>query len=1484
MRHYDLSREHDACGIGFLASRTGVAERDLVDKAIELTQHFDHRGAAGHGAGFQIDIPWALMHRRFRAHAQDIAQRDDVAIGMFFLPYDSGLRARCVDTIESLSAAAGAPLLQWEDVPIDPSALPAGSGALRTLPVVRQALFRRPKGMGRDAWFACRFMLRLALDHELTQFAGDQFAVVSLSNKTIVYKGLADLSRIADLYPDLRDEDVVSRYVLFHSRYCTNTTTAWRRAQPFWSIAHNGEISTIAGNAAWMTAVGGDLLQSLVERFPDLAGIAKHVGPIVAEGGSDTSNLDDMVIALVAGGASLPQALLALLPIANSQVGAQSALMDFNRSAAVYLGACDGPAAIVACDGQTAVAHLDRNGLRPLWNVTTDRYVMAVSELTGQVDLGHVLTQNVMGPGETLAVRLDTGEVMHDDAVHQMVTRKPFPQPFSRLVEGLSLPVHASVDDLIAKQVAFGMTKEDIEVLVGPMAATGKPSLGSMGDDTPPAAMLDVLPRRLEDHFALRFAQETNPPIDPVRDAWVFDSSLYLGDRRGLWSAGRQPIYHFEDRILSNGQLAWLHAQSGVLTVDITIAGVDIEAGIDAVVDGIAGSIENVSVIVFSDRNVGPTRVALPPMRIAARVHDRLVELRMRNRVGLVADVGVWDIHHCAMLIALGVDAVCPWLGCASALDGEKKYLKAVRAGFVEVMSMMGVTPASAYCGARLIEAIALDREFVAKEFPGVPCHLSGIGVDEINRDWLAFHAEAFGSDPALVDAGEFRHAKNGRPHANNAEIVRSLHAASGYAKKIHGAAPGSREAYDVYAGLVRDRAPITILDGLTLAPGRAIPIEEVESETEILWRFMAPGMSEGALSEPAHRSIARAFNVLHRYCRLALKAEGKAVPASIGPVANSGEGGFDKSRMGRRDGNRSIQYAGGRFTITPMTAALADEAEIKFAQGAKPGKGGQLPGRKVSPAVAQRRGCNPWFELVSPPVNHNLYSIEDVKLILESWRVLNPKVNCSLKFVATHGVELVCVGGVNAGANRLHLSDGCGGTGAAKRVDQKHAGCPVAAVLPKVHDMLIEEGVRGLVELSVDGGVQTGEQALKLFLLGADRVGFGTSLLISIGCSMLRKCHLSGPDPADPTGRRRLGCTPGVATQDPELIARFTGDHRHIVRMLRFVAQEIREKMAALGIRSIADVVGRRDLLAARTDLTGKAAKLDLGGLVRAPHSAGTRRDYEEQARRFKPTIDAEELEAVEVAMRGECVKVTRELSNRDRCVGVAAAGVIARRFGDPGLPCPKLKFFHTGAAGHFYAAYCVSGLRFDLRGAMADSCFAGAYGGVLIVADAEGRAGMSLVGNAFGYGARGGAAFIAGRAGNRFGICLRQSHEGDGVTFVVEGVAANAFQYMTGGTAVVLGSTGPNLGSGMTGGVVYLLDAHQDCLNDEYVIASQLDDDDATIVNSLIQRHHAATGSTIARDLLDAFDRRRFTKVTTRLVPDPPIFAAAEKSSVAD
>jgi glutamate synthase domain-containing protein 3 len=597
----------------------------------------------------------------------------------------------------------------------------------------------------------------------------------------------------------------------------------------------------------------------------------------------------------------------------------------------------------------------------------------------------------------------------------------------------------------------------------------------------------------------------------------------------------------------------------------------------------------------------------------------------------------------------------------------------------------------------------------------------------------------------------------------------------------------------------------------------------------------------------------------------------GRPLPEGIGPVANSGEGGFDKSRIGRRDGNRSVQYAGARFTITPMTAARAAEAEVKFAQGAKPGKGGQLPGKKVAPRIARQRGCQAGFELVSPPVNHNLYSIEDVKLMLESWRHLNPKVNAALKYVATDGVELVCLGGVNAGANRLHLSDGCGGTGAAKRVDQKHAGVPVVSALPMVQDLLVEEGVRDRVEVSVDGGVQNGQQALKLALLGADRIGFGTALLMTLGCSMLRQCHLAGPQPGDTTGTRRLGCTPGVATQDPVHVAHFTGRSKNVTTYLRHVAREMRQLMAGAGIRRLADVVGRRDLLEARDDLTGKAALIDVSRLTSAPPGRAQKRNLVRQSQLHTPPPRVREAEAVTRAIAGETAELVQRLTNADRCVGVGAAGEVARRFGDAGLPAGKLVLRHKGAAGHFYAAYSLAGMEFHMQGLVADSCFTAAYGGKVVIVPEGNDGSLTVVGNTFGYGARRGRAYIAGRAGNRFAICLRNSYEGDGPRIVVEGVEANAFQYMTGGVALVLGPTGFNVGSGMTGGVVYLLDADEERLNRQYVQAELLGDEDAATVATLLREHAAETASPRAQALLEPFDPGRFVRITTRLKPEP-------------
>lgn len=1476
----DLPRSTDrsACAIGFLASRKGVAERRIVDVALSLCRQFDHRGAPGHGAGVLLDIPWALLLDRFPDHARAVANRD-VAVGMFFLPFDGPQRAHCVEMVEDLAALAGADVLDWADVPLNVEALPAGSAARRTAPVVRQALFRRPEALSEEGWLVCRYLLRLALDEVLSEAMGDHFTLCSLSNRTVVYKGLAELSRIAELYPDLREEHVVSRFVLFHSRYSTNTTTAWRRAQPFWALAHNGEIATIRGNVAWMHAIGGDLIKRLVDRHPTLRRIAARVRSIICAGGSDSANLDDMLIALIAGGLSLPQAVIALLPEAPSVARLHPTLAAFHEAMSVFLGACDGPAALVACDGDEAVAHLDRNGLRPLWIMTTQDYAVAASEPTGTLDaLGKVETQRLFGPGETAVVRLATGEVLLTEEVRRLVASQRFPTVAGRVEGSSGEPPPLPTAELSRLQVAFGMTKEDLDVVLAPLIAEGKLAVGAMGDDTPAAALLDVHPRRLEDHFKLRFAQETSPPIDPIRDAWVFETTVSLGDRSGLWGSAAGPHYQFAERILSQAELGWLQGRDRVALLDLSYPVSEGETGLertleDAVRSGLEKAGEAV-VVVLTDRGVSPSRGVVPVLRAVSRLHDAIVRAGFRHRVGLVADAGVWDVHHCALLIALGADAVSPWLGAATAGRHEVQYLKGLRAGFVEAMSMMGVTPASAYCGAKLVEAVGLDAAFVEAEFRGVPCHLAGIGPAILDAEWLAFHQRAFGAAAAgPKDVGEFRYRQDGRPHFNSPAVVRSLQLAAGFTKKSKEHLPGSLEAYAEFSRIVSERSPVTVLDLLRVRAGEAIPIDAVEPEEDILWRFMAAGMSEGALSEPAHRAIARGLNAVDRLCRMRFHRKGRPVPQGIGPVAVSGEGGFDKSRIGGRDGNRSIQYAGARFTVTPSTAARAAEAEVKFAQGAKPGKGGQLPGRKVSSRIAQQRGCEPGYELVSPPVNHNLYSIEDVKLMLESWRHLNPSVSCALKYVATDGVELVCLGGVNAGANRLHLSDGSGGTGAAKRVDQKHAGVPVVAALPLVQDLLVEEGVRELVEVSVDGGVQNGEQALKLILLGADRIAFGTSLLLSLGCSMLRQCHLAGPQPGDVTGTRRLGCTPGVATQDPVLVARFAGRSRNVALYLRHVAGEVRALMARAGIARLGDVVGRRDFLERKPDLPGKAGLIDVSRLVSAPAGRASKRNLARQSQLHLPPPRVRETEAAARALAGETVEIQQRLTNTDRCVGVVTAGEIARKVGDAGLAQGGVVFRHRGAAGHFYAAYSVGGMEFRLHGVAADSAFTAAYGGKVVILSHNGNGGptgLTLVGNTFGYGARLGSAYIAGRAGNRFGICLRKSHEGSGPRLVVEGVEANAFQYMTGGVALVLGPTGFNLGSGMTGGVVYLLDADLDKLNRKYVAPRPLGDRDAEEVLGLLREHVTETGSPGAEELLRCFDPSRFVRVTTRLPPE--------------
>lgn len=1465
-----------ACGMGFLASRKGVAERRLVELALELCRQFDHRGAPGHGAGVQLDIPWPLLLGRFPEHVRAIAQRD-VALGMFFLPFEAEARRRCVELTEELAALGGADVLGWADVPCDLAALPADSEARRTAPVVRQAIFRRPAALSEEGWFTARFLLRLALDEVVAEEVGFDFSVVSLSNRTVVYKGLAELSRIAELYPDLGDPDCASRYVLFHSRYSTNTTTAWRRAQPFWALAHNGEITTVRGNVAWMHAIGRDLVRRLAERHPSLAPLAARVRSVVCAGGSDSANLDDLVIALVAGGMTLPQALLALLPESSRSAREAPKLAAFHDATAVFLGACDGPAAIVACDGAEAVAHLDRNGLRPLWIETTPLYVLAASELTGTADLGSIETRRVFGPGDTALVRLTDGEVLGAEEIHRDLARKRFRWPLRHVrLTGRAAP--PPPPDLARLQRAFGMTREDLDTILEPLAATGKPAVGAMGDDTPPAALLDRWPRRLEDYFQLRFAQETSPPIDPIRDAWVFETSAVVGDRSGLWAEEAGTHFVLPERLPGAELVAALRSRRESLLLDLTFAAAEgaagLERGLDAIVARGVEAAGRKAVLLLSDRRVSAARAPLPMLRAVARLHDALVARGSRHRVGLVADAGIWDVHHAALLIALGADAVHPWLGVASAGERSARYLEGLRAGFAEAMSMLGITPSAAYCGARLVEAIGLDRELVEREFPGVAGHLGGIGTEILDAEWLAFHAAAFDAAAAaeLPDVGEYRFRKEGRPHFHAPAEVRALQRAAGFGRSRDAGRSGDAEAYGELRRAVRCRPPATLLDLLEPRPAqRALPLEQIEPVEAIAWRFFAPGMSEGALSEPAHRAVARGLNLLQRWCRRRCHRAGTPPPPGLGPFANSGEGGFAKARIGRADGNRSVQYAGGRFTVTPETAARAEEAEVKFAQGAKPGKGGQLPGRKVSARIASQRGCLPGFELVSPPVNHNLYSIEDVKLMLESWRHLNPEVRCALKYVATHGIALVCLGGVNAGAERLHLSGGCGGTGAAKRVDQKHAGVPVEVVLPKVHDLLAEAAVRERVELSVDGGLETGEQVVALALLGADRFGFGTSLLIALGCSMMRQCHLAGPQPGDPSGRRRLGCTPGVATQDPRLVANFRGRARSIANYLLLVAAEAREHLARLGARSLGEVVGRRDLLARRAGLAGKAARIDLSPLLGAPPLRVPARRPEAQRERFAVAPRWAEIDAARRALAGETVTVEGALTNRDRCVGVGAAGLVARARGDAGLGGGRVRFRHRGAAGHFYAAYALDGLDFRLDGVAADSCFTAAHGGRLVIRPEHGDGSLAVVGNTFAYGARAGRAYLAGRAGNRFAICLRRGPGGAGPRLVVEGVEANAFQYMTGGLALVLGPIGFNLGAGMTGGAVYLLEAPESRLDRRYVQRLPLDLEDGGIVRALLAEHVEATASPAAARLLAAFEPARFWKVVTRLEPEP-------------
>ncbi len=1436
---YDPRNERDACGVGFVAHIKGKKSHDMVSQGLQILENLTHRGAtgadplAGDGAGILLQVPDAFFRGQCASLGWQLPEEGSYGVGMLFVPKDAEACAVCEKIIAEKIAAEGQRLLGWRDVPVDSSIL--GESVRLVEPVVRQVFIGRGENCSdADAFERKLFVIRKTAEHEVGGKLGScGFYISSMSSRTIVYKGMLLADQVGKYYADLRDESLVSALALVHQRFSTNTFPTWNLAHPFRMIAHNGEINTVRGNVNWMKARHAAMSSKLLGE--DL----EKLWPLIVDGQSDSACFDNALELLVAGGYSLPHAMMLLIP----EAWAGNPLMDEERRAfyeyhAALMEPWDGPAAVAFTDGRMIGATLDRNGLRPARYLITDDDVVLLASEMGVLNIpqNKVVKKWRLQPGKMFLIDMIAGRIIDDAELKKDIsTAKPYRQWIeeSRYFLG-DLPgiegrgkLNAS---LLDTQQAFGYSQEDIKFILTPMINSGEEPTGSMGSDAA-LAVLSNRNRSFYDYFKQLFAQVTNPPIDPIREEIVMSLTSFIGPKPNLLGLDEtRPSMRLEvhQPVLSNDDIAKLQGidqltkgcyRSRVLDItypaNMGAAGCAVsirnlcEAADKAVADGY-------NVLILSDRSVSAERVAIPALVACSRVHQHLVKEGLRTSTGLVIDTGsVREVHHFALLAGYGAEAVCPWLAFetieqlssgSDPKEAKKRFIKAINKGLMKVMSKMGISTYQSYCGAQIFEAIGLNSSFVSEYFAGTATQIEGIGLNEVAEEALRMHRDAFGGDPVLSNAldagGEYAYRVRGEEHMWTPDSIAKLQLAT---------RTNSASAYKEYARLINEQAArLKTLRGLfeIKAAGPAVPLDEVEPAKEIVKRFATGAMSLGSISTEAHSTLAIAMN-------------------RIGGKSNTGEGGEDAARFGvlkggemlsdivgknRIEADRELkagdslrskikQVASGRFGVTAEYLASADQIQIKMAQGAKPGEGGQLPGHKVSEYIAKLRFSVPGVGLISPPPHHDIYSIEDLAQLIHDLKNANPSASISVKLVSEVGVGTVAAGVSKAKADHIVVSGFDGGTGASPLSSIKHAGTPWELGLAEAQQTLVLNHLRGRVALQVDGQLKTGRDVLIGALLGADEFGFATAPLVVEGCIMMRKCHLNT-------------CPVGVATQDPVLRRKFTGQPEHVVNYFFFVAEELRELMAAMGIRKIDDLIGRSDLLDMNRCIAHwKSQGLDFSRVfhqVDVPARVA-RHHAESQDHELEKALDNALIAKAKSALESRTpVVIESQIRNVNRTVGTMLSHEVAKRYGHAGLPDDTIQLKFSGTAGQSFGAFLAKGISFELKGEGNDYVGKGLCGGRISIMPPEDVKLVAheniIVGNTVLYGATTGECYFSGVAGERFAV------RNSGAIAVVEGLGDHGCEYMTGGMVIVLGRTGRNFAAGMSGGVAFVLDEEGD------------------------------------------------------------------------
>jgi glutamate synthase (ferredoxin) len=1470
---YDPRFEHDACGVGFVADAAGKPSYGIVSKALESVVNLTHRGAvsadarSGDGAGILTQLPRKLLLAELERMGVRGADPRRLAVGMLFLPRSGPAAERVKALVAEEVAAAKLELLGWRRVPVDPSVL--GDKAFQTQPTIEQALVASQSALAEGEYERRLHLVRKAAERRATAEGIDDFYVPSFSARTVVYKGLFVAPQLRGFYLDLQNDAFESALAVFHQRYSTNTFPNWQLAQPFRMLAHNGEINTLQGNRNWMRARENAL------RCDVWGDECARLAPVIWEEGSDSASLDEALELVELSGRDVLHSMMMLVPEAWENMPHMAPdWRAFYEYHAALTEPWDGPAALAFSDGHVAAAALDRNGLRPArYKVTGDGLVIVASEV-GTIDIPDedVVEKGRLGPGQMIAVDTRRKLILRNDVIKNAVSaRQPYGEwvkRYWRLGEHVvAAPSPTTLNGTLKPlQHAFGFSNEELKFILEPMGVDGKEQIWSMGDDAP-LAVLSRKARVLYAYFRQRFAQVTNPPIDPLRESIVMSLDAYLGRRGSLLeeSPAHADLVHLAHPLLMAEEIAALRKIADEPHRAVTLAALfDPTGGAEALdralSDLVAAAVHAVdqrnTILIISDRGVDRDHAPIPMLLAVGAVHHGLIRANRRADADVVAECGdAWDVHQIACLLGYGASAVHPYLALEGIvqlvgslgvenLDAEKalkNYRTALSDGLLKIMSKMGISTLTSYRGAQIFEAIGLNDEVVARCFTGTPSVLKGIGLAEIAEDTLTRHAEAFAApELKLGDPGIYRFRRDGEYHDYNPRIVKALQRA---------ADTGDQEQYRAFAEMVNGREPANLRDLMRIRKTRpALAIDEVEPVESIRRRFTTQAMSLGALSPEAHSTISIAMN-------------------RIGGRSNTGEGGEDPIWYRRRgDGdsadNKTKQVASGRFGVTTEYLAHAYELEIKMAQGSKPGEGGQLPGHKVSELIARLRHSVPGIPLISPPPHHDIYSIEDLAQLIHDLKTVNPRARIGVKLVSESGVGTIAAGVAKAYADYVLISGHSGGTGASPMSSIKGAGCPWELGLAETQQVLVLNDLRGRIRVRTDGGLKTGRDVVVAALLGAEEFGFGTGAVVAIGCDMARQCHLNT-------------CPTGIATQREDLRAKYTGKPEQLINYLTGVATEVRELLAEMGFRTLDEVVGRTDLLEQVKDTASpRANSLDLSRLIAPADPTFERpvRALVERNNRDEKPLDDEILPEIADALdhRKPVVRAYK-IRNSNRTVGTKVAGEIAFRYGSEGLPDDTVELHFAGTAGQSFGAFTARGMRLVLHGEANDYVGKGMSGGAIVVRPPEAARFAwhenAIIGNTVLYGATGGALFAAGRAGERF--CVRNS----GALAVAEGAGDHCCEYMTAGITVVLGEVGRNFGAGMSNGLAYVLDegaVFPQRYNPELVGIERIEnDDDAEVLRTIVQRHAEETGSPRARDILAGWER--YLPMFWKVVPKP-------------